>query len=131
MATIRHEIFLSAAPDHVWEAVRDFGAVHTRLAVGFVVDCKRDGAARLVTFANGMTAREELVSIEEERRRLVYAVIGGRATHYNASVEVLPEGAGSRFIWTIDLLPNELAGPIGAMAAQGAQAIERTLGAVR
>ncbi len=39
-------------------AVRDFGAVHQRLVPGFVVDSRLDGDACVLTFANGMVARE-------------------------------------------------------------------------
>src|SRR3954464_12356048 len=50
MASIHKDIPLDAAPDRVWDAVRDFGAVHTRLAPGFVTNSKLDGDARIVTF---------------------------------------------------------------------------------
>jgi hypothetical protein len=87
-----------------------------------------DGDARIVTFANGMVAREVLVDLDDKVKRLVYAVVGGRPTHYNASVQVFAEGEqASRFVWIIDLLPNDLAGAVGAMAEQGAKAIKHTL----
>ncbi|HLL28641.1 MAG TPA: SRPBCC family protein [Xanthobacteraceae bacterium] len=128
MATIIKEILIEARADDVWDTVRDFGAVDKRLAAGFVTDCKLDGDARVVTFFNGLVAREPLVSLDEARRRLVYGASGGRTTHYNASVQISAEGGGrTRFVWIIDLLPNELAAPIGAMAEAGASAIKRTL----
>ena len=43
---------------NVWDAVRDVGAIHTRLAPDFVTDVKMEGDARIVTFANGMTAKD-------------------------------------------------------------------------
>jgi carbon monoxide dehydrogenase subunit G len=125
MATIIKEILIDARPDDVWDAVRDFGQVHKRLVPGFVTECHLDGDARVVTFFNGLKAREPLVG---KARRLAYAAVGGRATHYNASVQVFTKGKNrTRFVWTIDLLPNELAAPIGAMAEQGASIIKRTL----
>src|SRR5205814_10226349 len=60
MASIHREIPIEAHPEEVWAAVRDFGAVHKRLAPGFVVDAHLDGDARIVTFANGTVARELL-----------------------------------------------------------------------
>ena len=36
MASIRKEMKLAAPPDAVWAAVRDVGAIHTRLAPDFV-----------------------------------------------------------------------------------------------
>ena len=42
-------------------------------------------------------------------------VVEGRPSHYNAAVQVLPEGDGSRVIWTIDVLPDDLAPTIDGM----------------
>jgi carbon monoxide dehydrogenase subunit G len=130
MASIRNEFHIDAHPDDVWDAVRDFGNLHHRLVPGFVVDARMDGDARIVTFANGMVAREVLVDLDDKVRRLVYAIMGGfegRLTHYSASVQVFADGAGTRFVWIIDLLPNDLAGPVGAMAEQGAKVVKHTL----
>jgi hypothetical protein len=110
MATIHNDIPLDAPASAVWDAVRDFGAVDRRLAPGFVTSCERDGDARIVTFANGVVAREMLVDCDEARRRLVYAISNERVTHYNGAVQVIADGeAKCRLLWTIDLLPNELA----------------------
>ncbi len=128
MASIRKELLIEARPEDVWAAVRDVGAIHTRLAPGFVVDTRLEGDARIVTFANGVVARELIVDIDDEARRLVWAGVGRRMTHHNASLQVFAEGEGaSRAVWIADLLPNELAGPIGAMVEQGSAAIKRAL----
>ncbi len=108
--------------------MRDFGAVHQRLAPGFVIDARLDGDARIVTFANGSVARELLVDCDEARRRLVYAISNERVRHYSASVQVLAEGeAQSRLIWIVDVLPNEIAPYIEAQMDQGALAVQRAL----
>ena len=68
MATIVKEINLKARPEAVWDALRDFQAVHTRVAPGFLTDSKPDGDnARLVSFANGSKFREILVSCDDAR----------------------------------------------------------------
>ena len=67
MATIRKEIMLDARPDDVWDALRDFHAVHERLVPGFVIDSRPDGDnARIVTFFNGAVVREVLVGVDED-----------------------------------------------------------------
>ena len=115
MASIHKEVLLAAPSDGVWDAVRDFAAVHTRLAPGFVTDCKMDGDTRIVTFANGTVARELLVDCDDTRRRLVYAIIGERIRQHSASAQVFDDGEGrSRFVWTVDVLPNEIAPYISA-----------------
>ena len=131
MASIHQEVLLDADPDAVWDAVRDVGAVHTRVAPGFLTACRMEEAplARVVRFANGLEARELIVDVDDATRRLVWAVVGGRTTHYNASMQVFAEGAGrTRVVWIADLLPNELAPAIAGMIAQGLAAMKQTLG---
>jgi carbon monoxide dehydrogenase subunit G len=108
--------------------VRDFGNVHTRLAPGFVIDAKLDGEARIVTFANGTVARELLVDCDDTRRRLVYAVVSERVKQHSASVQVIPDGdARTRLIWTVDVLPHEIAPYIDAQMDQAALAMRKAL----
>ncbi len=108
MASIHKDIPLDASPNDVWDAVRDFGALHTRLVPGFVTDTKLDGDARIVTFASGTVARELLVDCDDARRRLAYAIAANeRVRHYAGTVQVLADGATrSRVIWTVDVLPE-------------------------
>jgi hypothetical protein len=115
MATLKREIPVAAGPAPVWQKLRDFGKVHVRVAPGFLTDLRMDKGDRILTFFNGMVARERLVTLDDEQCRLVYSVVEGQASHYNAAVQVFPEGDGSRVVWTIDLLPNELAPAIGGM----------------
>ena len=68
MATIRKEICIDARPEIVWDALRDVGALHTRLVPGFVTDVRMEEGARVVTFANGTVAREVIVSIDARLR---------------------------------------------------------------
>jgi Polyketide cyclase / dehydrase and lipid transport len=129
MASIRKDIPIQAPARDVWDAVRDFGALHTRLVPGFVLDTKLDGEARIVTFASGTVARELLIDCDDARRRLAYAVISERMKHYSASVEVVADGdTNSRVIWTVDLLPHEIAPYVSGQMEQGALAMQKTLG---
>src|SRR5207247_9184035 len=70
MASIRKEILIEARPEAVWDAVRDVGAVHERLAPGFVVDTRLEDGARIVTFASGLAARAMVVDVAEAARQL-------------------------------------------------------------
>ncbi|UJR84615.1 SRPBCC family protein [Sandaracinus amylolyticus] len=128
MASIRREISIDAPADRVWSAYRDVGAVHTKLAKGFVTDCRLEDGARVVTFANGFVARELLVDVDDAHRRLAYSARADRIVHHHASFEVIAEGeARTRVIWVADVLPNEMAAPIAAMMDQGSAAMKRTL----
>ena len=127
MASIRREAFIDARPETAWSALRDVGALHTRLVPGFVVDTRLEEGARVVTFGNGMVARELIVDVDDESRRVAWSVVGGRMTHHNASAQVFPEGQGCRFVWIADLLPHELAPVITTMIEQGMAVIRKTL----
>jgi hypothetical protein len=128
MATLRRQIAINASAGTVWSALRDFGAVHTRVAPGFLIRLEMDKGDRIVTFFNGMVARERLVTIDDEDCRLVYSVVEGRPTHYSAAVQVFPEGDGrSRVVWTIDLLPNDLAPAVGGMMDHATGFMKKTL----
>jgi carbon monoxide dehydrogenase subunit G len=129
MASIRKEVMVNARPEKIWDAVRDVGAVHQRLAPGFVVDTRMEEGARVVTFGNGQVARELIVDVDDAARRLVWSVVGSpRLTHHNASLQIFPEGEGrSRIVWVADLLPNEVAGYIQGMIEQGMGVMKQTL----
>jgi carbon monoxide dehydrogenase subunit G len=126
---IRHEFTVHASPDRVWDAFRDVGAVDSRLARGFVTECKLDGDVRTVTFANGLTVDERIISLDDDARRLAYSATGGRSEHHHAVVEVLPASDGSRVVWTTDVLPDEVGPAIRDMVEAGSRAIADTLGA--
>src|SRR5215475_1471743 len=102
MASIHKDIPIDAPAHEVWDAVRDFGALHTRLVPGFVLDTKLDGEARIVTFSNGTVARELFVDCDEARRRLVYAVISERLKQHSASVQIFADGDNrTRLSWIV------------------------------
>lgn len=127
MASIRKEMSLRARPGAAWDAVRDVGAIHTRLAPDFVTNTELEGDARIVTFANGMTAKELIVDVDDQACRLVWAVVEGRPRHHNGSIQIFPEGEGCRLVWIADLLPNELAPAIAGMMQHGMEAMKRKL----
>jgi hypothetical protein len=112
MASIRKETVIDADPDDVWAAVRDFGALHTRLAPGFAVDARLEGEDRIVTFGDGTVLRERLVDLDDVARRLVWSIVDGPYAHHSGVAQVFSEGDRStRFVRVADLLPDELAVP--------------------
>lgn len=128
MASIHCETLIDAHPDSVWAALRQWGAPHEVLVPGFVVETQLEGGARVVTFGDGTVARELLVDLDEERRRLAWSVVGGPMTHHNASAQVFAEPDGrTRFVWIADLLPNTLADRIGQMVELGTRTVKKTL----
>ena len=128
MASIRKEFTVAAPAAAVWAAIRDIGQVQTRLARGFVIECRLDGADRIVTFANGFVARELIVDVDDGARRLAYSARSERLAHHNASFQVTDDGpARCKVVWLADVLPHEAAPRVGAMMDEGVAAMRKTL----
>lgn len=134
MGSIIKTVDVRSGTREVWDAIRDFGALHERLVPGFVVEARLDGRDREITFASGAVATERLVSADPERRRLVYAVVDGGLPfdHHQSSVELVesdhPED-GCRIVWTTDLLPDDLDQVVNTLMDEGAAAMVRAFGA--
>ncbi len=128
MASVTKQVMIDAPAAHVWEAMRDVANVHKRVVPGFVKDCRMDGGARIVTFGNGLVARELIVDVDDQARRLVWSARSERLEHHNASVQVFEEAPGRcRVVWIADALPHEAAKMVGAMMEQAMPIMKKTL----
>ena len=132
MATIIKEVRSPRPAAEAWALLRDFSAVYD-LAKGFVTKAEMEpSGARLVTFVNGVQVREWLVSADDGAMRLVYAINDSpNFTHYSAAAQVVAEGEGCRFVWTVDFLPAAMAAAQDGAMSAGIGAIGRVLGATR
>ena len=131
MGTVRTSLDTAASAEDVWAVIRDIGAVHTRLAPGFVTDTRLEPGARVVTFVNGMVIREPIITIDDEARRLVWSAEGGWTTHYNASLQVsaLADG-GATVVWVADFLPDDVKPQLSKALEAGTRAMKRSLDAL-
>ena len=128
MATIHREFDVAVPASFAWDAAKATGEVHTRLAAGFVTGTVLEGDVRTVTFANGFVVKERIVTVDDGLQRLAYTSVGGRASHHNASIQVIARGARNcRIAWTTDLLPDDMEAPIAQMVDAGCAAMKATL----
>jgi hypothetical protein len=131
MATIRSQLTTRASASDVWSAIRDIGALHTRLVPGFVTDTKLEPGARIVTFVNGTVLREPIVTLDDEARHLVWTHEGGRAQHYNGALQVTELAGGlTSVVWTADFLPDDIGGAMSQAIEAGMAAMQRSLDAL-
>ena len=129
MASVHKEVLLAAPAQEVWAALRDAANVH-RLFPGVLADSRLEGDTRVVSFADGLVVRERIVALDDDRRRIAYAVLREGLVHHSAAMQVFAEGQGSsRFVWTSDFLPDGLAASFGPLIVRGAAAIRRAFGA--
>ncbi|MEU4240101.1 SRPBCC family protein [Actinoplanes sp. NPDC026619] len=130
MATVRVETLINATAANVWAAVADVGAVHERLLPGRVSAARIEGDTRILTMPDGSEVRELIVSIDQETRRLAYAVVGGQQlpiTFHHASFQVFEEGDRSRLVWLTDVLPHEMAPAVRARTERGILELRQVL----
>lgn len=129
MATIRKEVEINTSPARAWDALRDVGALHIKLCPHFVVDTKLGDGERIVTFANGTTARELIIDVDEQQKRVAWSIVDNpRLTHHNGVAQIFDAGNGrTRFVWTADVLPHAAADTMGGAMEMGIQDIKATL----
>ncbi len=128
MASIRKEITIDTSLEEAWDALRDWGALHERLASGFVTDVRVDGNDRIVTFFNGTVLRERIVTVDDDARLLVWSIVDAPYEHHNGSAQVFADGDGKvTFAWISDFLPDALTEQTDQAMEFGLSAIKHTL----
>lgn len=129
MAAIHHQIHIDLPPEEVWDAVKDVGALHTRLVPGFVVATEMlegtPSPTRRVTFANGALVDEVIIDNDPERRRLSWSI--KNVEHHNGAMTVAGAEGGTLVTWTADVLPPDLAERFSPMMETGLSTMKRHL----
>ena len=128
MASIHKQVAVEVGADEAWAALRLVGEAH-KLFAPVLVDGHLEGEIRTVHFANGMVARERIIDVDDERRRVAYSAVDspGMAYHH-ASMQVVDAGPGRcQFIWTTDFLPAGIRGNLTPLIEQGARALKNNL----
>jgi hypothetical protein len=128
MASIHHEVVVKMDTDEAWAALRQVGQAH-RLFAPVLVGGQLDGDIRTVSFANGMVVRERILDVDDQRKRVAYAVLDGPGLEFHhASMELLEEGPGRcRFRWITDFVPDNAAAALQPLIEQGSQALKKNL----
>jgi hypothetical protein len=128
VATIYKDTRIDVDPGEAWDALRDFGALHERLAAGFAIETRLEGGDRIVKFFNGSVLRERLVSVDDDARRLAWSIVDGPYAHHNGSAQIFSDSdRRTWFVWVADILPDERAPTTAEMMERGLAAIKRTL----
>jgi hypothetical protein len=132
MTTVTRSTAIAASADRCWDALRDFGAIDKRLAVGFIIKTQLiSNDVREVSLANGVVLKERLVGLDDDAMRLAYTVIDDQVgiTHHNGSVQIIPgaDSAHCTILWITDILPDGLSDLVGALMDSALPAIKQTL----
>jgi carbon monoxide dehydrogenase subunit G len=127
MANVTKTTYLSTGSDKVWEVLRDPGRANELIT--FLGEVTVDGNTR--TCALGDDVLEELiVDIDDATRRFVYSIRRGplEFAHHSASMQAIPEGEGTRFVWVTDFLPDEAAPAVDEVLTAALGSIEAAFG---
>jgi Polyketide cyclase / dehydrase and lipid transport len=127
VASICIETPIQAPVADAWDALRDWGALHERLAPGFVTDTEVEGEDRLVTFFTGATVRETILDVDDDRRRLAWTIVDGPYSHHNGVAQMLERSGSTVLVWTTDLLPHAAADRTRELMEHGSAVIKATL----
>ncbi|MFF7251520.1 SRPBCC family protein [Embleya sp. NPDC008237] len=130
MGSVSREIRIDAAPEKVWDAVRDFVDGPLRMGPGVFTDSRLvEPGVRELTFTDGTTARERLIAHDEQARRMVWGWVGDEVEHDNTSMQVFADDAGrTRLVWTHDTLPDELTDWLATAMDQLSPVFQKALG---
>ena len=128
MASIHIDTTIQAPAPQVWAALAAVGEAHKTFA-GVLSACHLEGDdVRVVTFANGLQVKEQIVTIDPVRMRIAYAAIGTDLKHHSAAMQIIPATDGTcRFDWMTDVLPHEAVEWIRPLMEQGARALAANL----
>lgn len=127
MATVWWEIPIAVSAETAWAALRRVDLAH-ELFSPVLTAGTMDGDIRTVTFANGLVARERVITVDEARKRVVYTVLGGVFDHHSASMQITPiDEVSCRFLWISDFLPDERAQMVAPLVEQGAAALAKNI----
>ena len=127
MASIQKSVEIKADVQSIWEAVRDVGQLHIRVAPGLVADTQLqdDGAIRIVTFVNGVSLKEHIISNDDDLRRLVWSAESDQWHHHNASLQVTAtDDSASQVTWIADVLPHSAGTMISTFVDMGLAAMK-------
>ncbi len=130
MAMVLKAIEIDLPAELVWDAVRDVGNLHRRLAPGLIADCVLNpaGTERVVTFADGTQLPETIVAIDDAAMRFVWSARNPALAHHNAAMKVNPLGASKAAVsWTADVLPDAAAGFMAPFIEAGLAAMKTHL----
>jgi len=118
MATLFLTSQLPVSVDHAWHRVAAVDQVHDILPL--VTSCTVDGDQRACLLANGAQLKEEIISIDNDLKRIAYTVIDSPfgLEYHAASMQIVADGQGARIIWITDFKPDQLKDALTPMLEQ-------------
>jgi hypothetical protein len=128
MASIHEERVVGVSAAKAWSALSRVADAQ-KLFAPVLVGSELDGDIRTVHFANGMVARERILDVDHEQRRVAYSALDAPGiTYHHASMQIMDTGPGRcLFVWITDFLPSDVRGNLEPLIKQGSNALKSNL----
>lgn len=128
MPSIHKQITVEVDTATAWASLRRVAEAR-ELFAPVLTDSRLEGGIRTVRFANGMNLREQILDVDDERRRVAYAALDTPGmTYHHASMQIVDAGPGRcTFVWITDFLPADVRANIAPLVEEGAAALKRNL----
>lgn len=126
MADGKAEVHIARSPEDVWALIADFGGLDRWMSG--IDSCTVEGDVRTLE-TMGMTLKERLVSQDDDARTQSYSLIEGPMPieRHLATLAVAPDGDGTRFTWSYEVEPEDMAAVFGGVYEGAAQALKDRL----
>ena len=126
MATVKKEVHIERPPDAVWAVVGDLGSLSW---VPGITKSTLEGDTRTCSLEGDGALTEKILLVDAAARRYEYTITESPMpiSSHQASMEVVPDGTGSRLIWATEVEPDDLAPIFDSVAEGGAQALKKQL----
>ena len=97
--------------------------------IGFIEQSEQSGNRRVCTLHDGAVLKEEIISVDQATRRVAYSIIESplNMEFHAASMQVFPTEEGSRFVWSVDVLPDAAVGALEPMVDAACETLASTL----
>lgn len=127
MARIEKSIDINRSADDVWAVVGDVGAISTWLPA--INESSFDDGVRECTLDGGGLLREQISNRDDANRRYEYEITEGPMPldHHHAWMSVDETDDGSRVTWITEIEPDDMAGAMEPIFADGIQALKTHL----
>ncbi len=129
MATIHREFEIESSAEKAWDAVRNVGDINKLIT--FLGDVTVDGDRRTCDMGEQGRLDELIISVDDDRRRLAYAIVNSpfNFLHHSASMQIAGNGGDrSRFVWITDVKPDEAASALEPAIDAAVESFKHALG---
>ncbi|MBM7368075.1 SRPBCC family protein [Gordonia hydrophobica] len=111
MSTLRSSVLLQHDADTVWAVVRDTSAVSRWFPA--ITSSSGEAHRRTVVLADGSTLVEDIVTLDDDLRRMQYSAVDGDLPidRHLGTVDVFDLGDGRSFlVYSTEITPDSFAG---------------------